>query len=148
MTDKSSFSDDDWKVLRDVPIFSASLLLRVGPHSPVSAVHEVKAGKRVLKKTDGYGEADALIAQIAHAAKGQMARLDGQRASAHKGEEATASMLDLLTRANAVLDTIPAAEAAGVRAWYVAIATAVPDGTKHATDAEREMLERITAIFQ
>lgn len=148
MTDKSDFSKDDWKVLRDVPIFSASLLLRVGPHNPVSAVHEVKAGKKVLKHHEGYGEADPLIAELAHDAKGQMARLDGQRASAHKGEEATESMLDLLTRANAVLDTIPAAEAAGVRAWYIDIAKAVPDGTTHATDAEREMLDRITAIFQ
>ncbi|MFN8040853.1 MAG: hypothetical protein U0Q07_16675 [Acidimicrobiales bacterium] len=148
MTDKSSFSEDDWKVLRDVPIFSASLLLRVGPRNMVSAVHEVEAGKKVLKHAEGYGEADPLIAELAKAAKGQMARWDGQRASAHKGAEATESMLGLLTKANAILDTIPPAEAAGVRKWYVAIAEAVPDGTKHATDAEREMLDRITAIFQ
>jgi hypothetical protein len=148
MTDKSSFSKDDWKLLRDVPIFSAELLLRVGPHNLMSAVHEVEAGKRMLKKTDGYGEADALIGELAHAAKGQMARLDGQRAAAHKGEEAAESMLAVLTSANSVLDRIPAAEAAGVRAWYIDVATAVPDGTRHATDAEREMLGRITAIFQ
>lgn len=147
MTDKSSFSKDDWKALRDVPIFSATLLLRAGPRNPVSAVHEVQAGKRVLEKTDGYGEADALIAELAHDAKGQLARLDGQRASAHKGDQATETMLGVLTAANAVLDTLPAAESAGVRAWYRDIAEAVPEGTRHATDAEREMLGRITSIF-
>lgn len=147
MTDKSTFSKEDWKTLRDVPIFSAVLLLRVGPHNPVSAVHEVEAGKKILKKTEGYGEADELIGEIAHAAKGQLARLDGQRASAHKGDDAAEAMLAVLEAANSILDTIPPAEAAGVRSWYVDIATAVPEGTRHATDAEREMLGRITAIF-
>jgi hypothetical protein len=50
MTDRSAFTDDEWKALTEVPLRITLALVAVGPHGPISVVKEAAASASVIRR--------------------------------------------------------------------------------------------------
>ena len=46
MTDKSVFSDDEWKAITEAPLLVTLAMVAVGEHGPISVVKEAAASAR------------------------------------------------------------------------------------------------------
>lgn len=147
MTDKSFFSDDEWKALSEAPLAVTLAMVAVGQHGPISMVKEAAASAREIAKPGDHGDANELIALLAHDAQSKEARHDVE---AHKGasiEEEVDVAIGLLRPAAAAIAKLPAVEAGEVRAWLLAIAQAVGDASKGTSDAETATIERIKGVL-
>jgi len=147
VTDRSSFSAEQWKALTDAPVAIMLAVAVVGDHGPISMVKESAAGARTIARPPHSGPADALIAQIAPAAESGEARHDAKQ---HKGATPAVVVDGLLgdvQTAVAALSTIPAEEAAHVRQWYFDIATAVAAASKGVKPSEQELLTRLAGLL-
>ena len=69
MTDKSVFTEDEWQALAEAPLRITLAMVAVGQHGPISMVKEMSASAREMAKPGDRGVANALIAEIAHAAQ-------------------------------------------------------------------------------
>ena len=147
MTDKSAFSDDEWRALTDAPLLVTLALFAVGEHGPISMVKEASASARAIAHPAAGGPADELIAAIAHEAEGKEARHDArQHRGANVGELVDGALADLSSAAKS-LQKLPADEAAQVGAWYVDIAKAVAQAAKTVNPAEQETVDKIAEVF-
>ena len=147
MTDKSFFTDDEWKALSEAPLAVTLAMVAVGQHGPLSMVKEAAASARAITQPGDRGAAAELIALLAHDAQSKEARHD---VGADKGatmEQEMAIAIDLLRPAAAALTKLPPEEAAEVRAWLLDIAAAVAAASKGTSDAETEMIERIRRVL-
>jgi hypothetical protein len=147
MTDKSTFTDEEWTAISEAPLLISMALALVGPHGPISMVKESAASAKAIAAPPDHGPANALIAEIAEVAKGKQARQDAKH---HKATTVPAT-IDLLLAdvepAAAALAKLPADEATGVKAWYVDIATAIAGASKGVSPEEQAVVDRIAAIF-
>src|SRR6476620_3947572 len=48
MTDKSAFTDDEWKALTEAPLLVTLALFAAGEHGPISMVKEASASARTI----------------------------------------------------------------------------------------------------
>jgi hypothetical protein len=147
VTDKSFFTDDEWKALSEAPLAVTLAMVAVGQHGPISMVKEAAASAREIAKPGDRGAATELIALLGHDAQRKEARHDVE---AHKGtsmEEEVNVALDLLRPAAAAIAKLPAEEAGEVRAWLLDIARAVGDASKGTSDAETATVERIQGVL-
>lgn len=147
MTDRSAFSDAQWKALVDAPVAVMLAMTVVGDHGPISMVKESTAGARTVARPPHSGPADLLISQIAPEAEGKEARHDAKQ---HKGSTPNIVVDGLLSdveQAVTALKHIPADESAQVRQWYFDIAEAVASASKGVKPAERELLDRLAAVL-
>ncbi len=147
MTDKSDFTDEQWRVLTDAPVDIMLAVALVGDHGPISMMKESAAGAKALVRPAHSGPADLLISQIAPEAKDKQARHD---AKAHKGSTPNVvvdALLDDVSAAVAALGTIPAEESAQVRQWLYEIAVAVASASKGIKDSEQELLDRLAGLL-
>lgn len=148
MTDRSAFTDDEWKALTEAPLLVALALFAVGEHGPISMVKEASASARAIAHPPAGGPADELIAEIAREAESKEARHDARQ---HRGknldEVVEAASADLGTAATA-LRKLPTEEAAPVGAWFVDIAKAVAAAAKTVTPAEQATIDKIAALFK
>ena len=143
MTDKSFFTEDEWKALSEAPLAVTLAMVAVGQHGPISMVKEAAASAREIAKPGDRGAATELIALLAHDAQSKEARHDVE---AHKGksiEEEVDVALGLLTPAAAAIAKLPPEEAGEVRAWLLDVAKAVGDASKGTSDEETAVIERI-----
>jgi len=147
MTDRSAFTDDEWKALTEVPLRITLALVAVGPHGPISVVKEAAASAREVAHPSERGPADALIADIAKEAGSREARHDVE---AHRGQTpdqiVDAALAELAPAAQA-LDKLSRDEAAEVRAWFLDIAKAVGGAAKSVSPEEQAVLDRITSTI-
>ncbi len=147
MTDRSAFSDDEWKALTDAPLLVTLALFAVGEHGPISMVKEASASARAIAHPAAGGPADELIAAIAREAEGKEARHDAQQhRGANLGEVLDGILADLGSAAKA-LHKLPAEEAAQVGAWFVDIAKAVAEAAKTVNPDEQATISKIAAVF-
>lgn len=147
MTEKSSFSDDQWHALTDAPVAIMLAVSFVGDHGPISMMKESAAAARLLAQPGSSGPADLLISQIAPAAKDKQARHD---ATQHKGATVNVVVDGLVTDVQAASDAlhgIPADEAAQVRQWFYDIAAAVAGAAKGVKPSEQELLDRLAVVL-
>ena len=147
MTDKSVFSDDEWREIMGAPLHDPGDVSG-GQHGPISMVKEAGASTRAIAKPGDRGDASELIAQIAAEAEGKEARHD---AKAHHGQSMEAlieSALEELKPAAAALRKLPTVEAAEVAGWLVDIARAVTDTAKGVSEREQATIDRIAATFK
>lgn len=147
MTDKSDFTDEQWRVITDAPVDIMLAVALVGDHGPISMMKESAAGAKALVRPAHSGPADLLISQIAPEAKDKQARHD---AKAHKGSTPNVvvdALLDDVSAAVAALGTIPAEESAQVREWFYEIAVAVASASKGIKDSEQELLDRLAGLL-
>jgi hypothetical protein len=147
VTDKSVFTEDEWHALAEAPLRITLAMVAVGQHGPISMVKEMTASAREMAKPGDRGVANALIAEIAHAAQSKEARHD---VSAHRDKSADAivesAMTDLAAVA-AALVKLPADEAAQVRAWLNEIARSVAAAAKETSPEEQQTIDRIAAAL-
>jgi len=147
MTDKSAFTDDEWKALTEAPLLVTLALFAAGEHGPISMVKEASASARTIAHPPAGGPADELIAEIAKEAEGKEARHNArQHQEANLDQVIEASLADLGGAATA-LRKLPNDEAAQVAGWYVDIAKAVAAAAKTITPTEQETIDKITALF-
>ena len=143
MTDKSFFSDDEWKALSEAPLAVTLAMVAVGQHGPISMVKEAAASAREITKPSDHGEANELIALLAHDAQSKEARHDVEAEKGASMEQEVEIALGLLAPAAAAIDKLPPAEAGEVRAWLLDIAKAVGDASKGTSDEETATIDRI-----
>ena len=147
MTDKSFFTEDEWKALSEAPLAVTLAMVAVGQHGPISMVKEAAASAREIAKPGDRGAASELIALLGHDAQTKEARHDVE---AHKGrsmEEEVDIALGLLAPAAAAIAKLPPEEAGEERAWLLDVAKAVGDASKGTSDEETAVIERIRAAL-
>ena len=147
MADRTTFTDDEWKALTEVPLRITLALVAVGPHGPISMVKEAAASAREVAHLSERGPADALIAELAKEAGSREARHDVE---AHRGQtpdQIVDTALAELAPAARALDKLTPDEGAEVRAWFLDIAKAVAGAAKSISPDEQAVLDRITTQF-
>ena len=148
MTDKSVFSDDEWREIVDAPLRATLAMFAAGEHGPISMVKEASASARAIAKPGDRGAASELIAQIAAEAEGKEARHDAKAQHGQSMEAVTDTALEELKPAAAALRKLPTLEAAEVAGWIVDIARAVADASKGVNEREQATIDRIAATFK
>ena len=147
MTDKSTFTDEEWTAVSEAPLLISMALAVVGPHGPISMIKESAASAKALAAPPDHGAANVLIAEIAEDAKGKQARHDAKHHKAATVPATVDLLLEDVALAATALTKIPADEAAGVKAWYVDIARAVAAASKGVSAEEQAVVDRVEAIF-
>ncbi len=147
MSDRSTFTDDEWKALTEAPLRITLALVAAGEHGPISVVKEAAASARAIARSSEAGPADALIAEIAKEAESREARHD---VKAHHGRTMDQIVDDALTElapVAGVLGKLTPVEATQVRAWLLDIAKAVAAAAKSVTPAEQAVIDRISSTL-
>jgi hypothetical protein len=148
VTDKSVFSDDEWRAIVDAPLRATLAMFAAGEHGPISMVKEASASARAIARPGDRGAASALIAQISAEAEGREARHD---VKAHHGQSmdvVSDTALSELEPAAAALRKLPDVEAAEVAGWYVDVARAVAGASKGTSTKEQAVIDKIAALFK
>ena len=147
MSDRTSFTDEQWHAIVDAPMLISMAMLAVGSHGPISMVKESAATAKSIVAPHDHGPANALIAAIAAEAKGKEARADAKHHKAGTVPLLIDALIDDLVPANDALGALPADEAAGVREWFVDIAVASAEAAKGLQPEEQLVIDRITQTF-
>jgi hypothetical protein len=148
MTDKSAFTDEEWKELTEAPLLVTLALFAAGEHGPISMVKEASASARTISHPAAGGPADELIAEIAKEAEGKEARHNARQHQVANLEQVVEASLADLGGAATALRKLPNDEAAQVARWFVDIAKAVAAAAKTVTPAEQETIDKIAALFE
>lgn len=148
MSDKSDFNEEEWRAVSEAPLLISLAMEAVGPHGPISLVKESAASAKAIGQPSDHGPANAIIAQIAQAARGKEAREDAKHHKAPTIPTMVDALLEDLAPANTALATLPAEEAAGVRAWFGDIAQAIASAAKQVSPEEQKVIDRVRAIFR
>ncbi len=147
MSDKSDFSDDDWKAIVEAPLLVTLIMFAVGQHGPLSMVKESTASAKVITNPGNRGAASGLIAEIAPEAQSKQARHDADHHRGASLDEVVDACLTDLALAATALDSLPDDEAAQVKGWYYDIAVAVGGAAKGTSEAETAALGRIATTL-
>ena len=148
MTDRSAFTDDEWKALTEAPLLVTLALFAVGEHGPISMVKEASASARAIAHPPTGGPAHELIAEISREAESKEARHNAsQHRVANLDQVVEASLADLGGAATA-LRKLPSDEAAQVGRWFIDIAKAVAGAAKTVTPEEQMTIDKISALFE
>ena len=148
MTDKSAFTDEEWKELTEAPLLVTLALFAAGEHGPISMVKETTASARTIAHPPAGGPADGLIAEIAKEAEGKEARHNARQHQVANLEQVIEASLADLGGAATALRKLPNDEAAQVGRWFVDIAEAVAAAAKTVTPAEQDTIDKIAALFE
>ena len=143
MSDRSSFTDEQWHALTDAPVAIMLAVAFVGDHGPISMLKESTAGAKAIARPAHSGPADQLIADIVPEAAAKEARHDAKQ---HKGTTPNVVVDGLLAdvaAADEALAGIPAEESAQVRQWFYDIGVAVAGASKGIKPSEQELLDRL-----
>ena len=143
MTDKTFFSDDEWKALSEAPLFVTMAVVAVAEHGPISMVKEAAASARTMAQPGDRGAATELIAAISHDAQSHEARHDAKEHRGKTPDQAVDEALAQLAAVPAALAKLPLEEAIEVRSWLIDIARAVGDAAKGTSDREQATIDRI-----
>jgi hypothetical protein len=148
MSDRSVFTDEEWRHVTDAPTLIYLTVAAAGHHGPISMFKESMASAKAIAKPGERHSADSLVHAIAAEATGKGARHD---ARAHKGssvdEIIRLGLDDLEPAAQALKAKLPADEAAEVGGWFNDVARAVGAATKDVTPREQAVLGQIEALF-
>lgn len=148
MTERSVFTDEEWRHITDAPVLINLAMVAAGQHGPISMVKESMASAKALARPGDHGSANILISEIAQEAKGKQARHD---AKAHKGATVEAiidlSLEDLKPAADALYAKLPADEAREIGGWLADTAQAVAEAAKGVTPQEQRAVDRIRDLF-
>jgi hypothetical protein len=143
MTDKTFFSDDEWKALSEAPLYVTLAMVAVGEHGPISMVKEAAASARSLAQPGDRGTATELIAAISHDAQSHEARHDTKEHRGKDLDQTVEEAIGQLAAAAAALSKLPLDEAIEVRSWLVDTATAVGGASKGTSEREQATVDRI-----
>jgi hypothetical protein len=147
VTDKSAFTDDEWKALSEAPLLVTLALFAAGEHGPISMVKEAAAGARAVAHPPTGGPADELIAEISRDAQSKEARHDASQHQVASLDQVVEATLADLGAAATALRKLPNDEAAQVGAWFTDIARAVAAAAKTVTPEEQATIDKIAALF-
>lgn len=147
MSDKSTFTEEEWRALVDAPMFITMTMVAVGSHGPISMAKESMASVKAVTRPSNHDAANLLISQIAKEAEGKQARHDTRHHEATNIPTLVDVLLSDLEPAKKALAKIPDDEATGVVDWFVDIAEAVAEAAKGVKPEEQETIDRIRAIF-
>jgi hypothetical protein len=143
MTDKSFFSDDEWKALSEAPLYVTLAVVAVAEHGPISVIKEAAASAKLLAQPGDRGPATELVAAIAHDAQSHDARHDAKEHRGKSPEQAVDEAIAQLAPATAALAKLPLEEAIEVRSWLLDLARAVASAAKGTNPNEQTTIDRI-----
>ncbi len=64
MTDKTSFTDEEWHAITDAPLLVTTAIYLAGEHGPISMIKEATASAKAITHPGEHGVANELIGQI------------------------------------------------------------------------------------
>jgi hypothetical protein len=143
MTDKTFFSDDEWKALSEAPLYVTLAVVAVAEHGPISVIKEASASAKLLAHPGDRGSATELIAALAHDAQSHDARHDAKEHRGKSPEQAVDEAIAQLATATAALAKLPLDEAIEVRSWLLDLAHAIAEAAKGTNPKEEATIERI-----
>ena len=143
MTDKSVFSNDEWRAIVDAPLRASMAMFAAGEHGPISMVKEAAASARAMAQPGDRGAAHELIAAISHDAQSHEARHDAKQHQGKTPEQSVDEAIAQLQLATAALAKLPIDEAIEVRGWLLDIAQAVAEAAKGINEREQATIDRI-----
>jgi hypothetical protein len=143
MTDKSFFSDDEWRALSEAPLYVTLAVVAVAEHGPISVIKEATASARLLAQPGDRGSATELIAAIAHDAQSHDARHDAKEHRGKSPDQAVDEAVAQLGSTAAALAKLPIEEAIEVRSWLLDLAHAIAEAAKGTNPKEESTIERI-----
>ncbi len=147
MTDRSSFSDDQWHAITDAPVAILLASTLVGDHGPISLIKETAAGAKALTRPAPSGPADGLLLLIAADADEKQARHDAKQHKGGSPEVVVTGLVGDVEQAVAALGGIPAEESAQVKRWFYDIGSSVAEAAKGVKPAEQDFLERLATAL-
>ena len=147
MSDKSLFSEDEWKALTDAPLFVTLAMVAAGDHGPISVVKEAAASARLVARPGDRGSASALISEIAKEAEGREARHDVKQHHGATMDEIVERAVKALGLAATALLKLSDDEATQVGMWLVEIARAVAAAAKGTSDKERATIGKVATAL-
>lgn len=152
MTAEADFTEEEWRLVRDAPWTVALGVVEADPGGPFRTGHELSVVTRRVEETDEHGSEHDLVRAVAADLVADRAERPapsaGRRGDANAKElrdralEACALLADLLDA------NVPAAEAAGYKAWLLDIAGEVAEADERVRDSEREMLTELAAALR
>jgi len=148
MTDRSSFSEEEWKALAEAPLQITVAIMAVGPHGPFSMVKEAAASAREIARPASQGAGDQLIAEIAKDANSHEARHDAEVHRGQSPQQIAEAALAAVQTAVTALGKIWGDESAAVGRWYADIAKAVADTAKTISPNEQAVLDRLNRLLE
>jgi hypothetical protein len=144
VTDRSVFTEDEWKALTEAPLWITFALVSAGEHGPISVVKEAAASARAIAHPTAGGAADALLAEIAREAESREARHDVKAHLGRTPQENIDEAVRELAPIPAALAKLTSEEADQLRGWLLAIAKAVAAAAKTVTAEEQATIDKIT----
>lgn len=147
MTDRSVFTDEEWKAVTQAPLRITLALVACGAHGPINVVKEAAAAARTMTHPAEHGSANDLIAEIARAAEGHEARHDVQAHAGKTPDEIASQALTDLEPAVDALHKLSSDADTEVRAWLLEIAQAVAAAAKSVTPAEQAVLDKLNTLL-
>ena len=147
MTDKSFFSEDEWKALSEAPLYVSLAIVAVGEHGPISMVKEASASARAISRPGERGVANELIGEIVAEANTKEARAEMKEHRGPTPQAAIAGVLNDLEPAAEALKKLPDEEATQVAHWFVDIGRAVAESAKSVNPDEQATIAKIAALF-
>jgi hypothetical protein len=148
MTDKSAFTEQEWKDLTEAPLLVAVAIFAAGEHGPISMVKEATASARSIASPGNRGAATELVAAIATEAESKETRAEIKEQRGSDIDTTITSALRELEPAATALKKLPEQEAAEVGGWLTDIACAVAASAKGVNPKEQDVIDKITALFR
>jgi hypothetical protein len=143
MTDKSFFSDDEWRALSEAPLYVTLSIVAVAEHGPISVLKEAAASAKLLTQPGDRGPATELVAAIAHDAQSHDARHDAKEHRGKSPAQAVDEAVAQLANTAAALAKLPIDEAIEVRSWLLDLANAIAEAAKGTSPKEAATIERV-----
>ena len=148
MTDRSAFSDEEWKALAEAPLQITIALVAVGPHRPITMVKEAAATR---ESSPGQVTGEPRTSSSPRSARPptltRRATTSRSTGASPPSRSPKAQIAGVETAVTA-LAKISVEEATEVRKWFGDIAKAVADASKSITPGEQAVLDRLNGILE
>jgi hypothetical protein len=163
MTDKSSFTSEEWHSLVEAPMLASIAVTAADPSGLWGTLKESVAAGGALAKAKSDASADPLVKAIVaeyETSEGRKIARDGLKArlAGNKPAEASSKAVAALGEVTAILDAKAPASAAAVRGWLASIGQAVAEASKEGgflgfggvqvSDAEKATLTQVTSALK
>jgi hypothetical protein len=156
---KNAFSDDEWKIVADLPSWVVAAAIKVQPSSGLGEVSELVNGLRILPDTAGLFDEESLVGQVfAEYRRDGYGEAEILRLTDDWKPEYEASAIDRCTRAAELVDSrVEPMAAAEYKSWIAGAAQSVIEsvttggflgfGGERVTDSEQSFLNRVRAAL-
>jgi hypothetical protein len=132
MANKTTFTADEWKLLRRAPTMAALVVVAASPSGPVGVLQESMAVAKILADAKTQGSPSELVTALV----GDLATPEGRQAvqptelRGKSADQVKSYALDVCRKAAALIDEKALAESAAFKRWLQTIAQKVSEAAR------------------